>query len=254
MKINTSTSLSSPALLLVPYTVSHVPTYHSWMQDPALQSATASEPLSLDEEYAMQQSWRSDHDKLTFVICLPLEKDSEVAAGDAIAGRTVQGGVDDRAERMVGDINLFLFEWEDDNNDNSYGSNAPAEGKRQVVGELELMIARTELQRKGYGRAALLVFTEFILAHWAKIAQEYDKGLSGPGRDGLRQLAYLRVKINQGNLGSIRLFETLAFQQFGPVANYFGEVELRWQPDIEVIKRRSDRVDWLELEYQEAML
>jgi hypothetical protein len=30
------------------------------MKDPFLQEATASEPLTLEEEYAMQASWRDD--------------------------------------------------------------------------------------------------------------------------------------------------------------------------------------------------
>ena len=32
----------------------HVPRYHEWMSDPAIREATASEPLSLEEEYEMQ--------------------------------------------------------------------------------------------------------------------------------------------------------------------------------------------------------
>ena len=72
-------------MLLVPYSAHHVPKYHEWMKDPVgavssryryeshdqqeIQLATASEPLTLDQEYAMQQSWRADADKLTFIIC-----------------------------------------------------------------------------------------------------------------------------------------------------------------------------------------
>jgi hypothetical protein len=40
------------------------------MQSEELLSLTASEPLTLDEEYAMQRSWREDPDKCTFIVLL----------------------------------------------------------------------------------------------------------------------------------------------------------------------------------------
>ena len=48
------------ACLQVPYQADHVPLYNAWMQTPELLELTASEPLSLEEEYENQVSWRED--------------------------------------------------------------------------------------------------------------------------------------------------------------------------------------------------
>ena len=72
---------------LVPYRAHHVPAYHAWMQDAAMLAATASEPLTLEEEYRMCESWRADEDKCTFIV----EVDGE----------------------PVGDVNLFLNDPDD---------------------------------------------------------------------------------------------------------------------------------------------
>ncbi|KFQ77873.1 N-acetyltransferase 9, partial [Phoenicopterus ruber ruber] len=62
MKINQNTVLQGKRVTLVPYTSAHVPRYHEWMQSEELQRLTASEPLSLEQEYEMQRSWRDDAD------------------------------------------------------------------------------------------------------------------------------------------------------------------------------------------------
>lgn len=71
MLINADTVISGERVVLVPYRPEHVPLYHEWMASPELQELTASEPLSLEEEYAMQRAWRDDGDKLTFVLLDP---------------------------------------------------------------------------------------------------------------------------------------------------------------------------------------
>ena len=60
MKANANLTLRGTACALVPYKAEHVPLYHEWMQDPDIQEATASEPLSIEEEYAMQKDWAQD--------------------------------------------------------------------------------------------------------------------------------------------------------------------------------------------------
>ncbi|XP_032640982.1 alpha/beta-tubulin-N-acetyltransferase 9 isoform X2 [Chelonoidis abingdonii] len=82
MKINQNTVLQGKKVTLVPYTSAHVSRYHEWMKSEELQQLTASEPLSLEQEYEMQRSWQEDADST--------EEDC-----------------------MVGDVNLFLTDMED---------------------------------------------------------------------------------------------------------------------------------------------
>eukprot|EP00762_Andalucia_godoyi_P003288 ANDGO_06686.mRNA.1 N-acetyltransferase 9-like protein len=67
-KLVVITSLSCPNVALVPYMREHVEMYHGWMQMPDNLSMTESEPLTLEEQYAMQKDWLTDEDKLTFII------------------------------------------------------------------------------------------------------------------------------------------------------------------------------------------
>lgn len=43
--------------------------YHKWMSDPELLKLTASEPLTLDQEYEMQETWRNDEDSMSELNC-----------------------------------------------------------------------------------------------------------------------------------------------------------------------------------------
>ena len=60
-------SLAS-SISLLPFLSFHVPQYHEWMKSEELLLLTASEPLSLEEEFKMQQSWAEDESKCTFIV------------------------------------------------------------------------------------------------------------------------------------------------------------------------------------------
>lgn len=123
--------------LLVPYRTEHVPTYHGWMEDAELRAQTASERLSLEEEYAMQRDWAADPDKVTFIVLDPARRD---AAAQAAAHRDLS--------LMAGDVNLFV-------NDNELATAA----------ELELMVADTRSRRKGVGREAACLMMRYGVEH-----------------------------------------------------------------------------------------
>lgn len=180
------------------------------MLDPEILATTASEPLSLDEEHAMQASWRNDADKLTFIACLPLSTPSADAKGNG----SVRAHVDDSPGQMIGDINLFITPAEEDD-----------EG---CIGEIELMIAQTQARRKGHGRGAVIAFMKYLSDHLDEILAEYAGSvLQEDGRK--MKLLQLRVKIGSENVKSIGLFESLRFVRVGEGPNYFGEVELTFE-------------------------
>ncbi|THH14074.1 hypothetical protein EW146_g6204 [Bondarzewia mesenterica] len=114
MKLNANLALVHPRVLLVPYSPRpslaflddplvlmplQIQTYHAWMQSPDLRHLTASEELSLDDEYAMQQKWQDDPDKLTFIVlaCPTTRSPPDQLTDDDL-----------RALPMIGDVNLFL--------------------------------------------------------------------------------------------------------------------------------------------------
>ncbi|KAF2198022.1 hypothetical protein GQ43DRAFT_379628 [Delitschia confertaspora ATCC 74209] len=259
MKVNEHTAILTPKVLLVPYSSHHVPTYHEWMQDEELQKATASEPLTLPEEHSMQQSWRQDADKLTFITCLSppgTTTTSPTATAKEGGVQEIQlqeegfklvPGREDAPEAMIGDVNLFLYEDEDDDDDEDeedrqledgkMASVDPKKGIKSVVGELEIMIALQPLQGQGYGRQVLLTFVWYILSRHPQIMREYHQMHGGEKRESC--IKYLRVKIDAENVRSIGLFESIGFIKQSEKPNYFGELELRlpWsemlRPEVE---------------------
>lgn len=205
----TMTALLTPRILLVPYVSHHVPTYHNWMQDPELQAATASEPLTLREEYAMQEAWRTDADKLTFIVCTPPPTEREHITAEQ----------EDAPQSMIGDVNLFLNPDADDE--------GAEDGKEEqaLIGEIEIMIADRTQQGKGMGSEILLAFIWYILQTHTPSMEEYHS--SNPNGKKSSSLKYLRAKIDKENVRSTKLFEGVGFRKVSETPSYFGEIELR---------------------------
>ncbi|XP_056628117.1 N-acetyltransferase 9 isoform X2 [Triplophysa dalaica] len=120
MRINEDTLLEGQKVVLVPYNADHVPRYHQWMSSPDLQKLTASEPLTLEQEYDMQKSWKEDNDKCTFIVL-----DKQKWADPSIPEEGC----------MVGDVNIFLTDPSD-----------------PTLAELEIMIAVPCYRGKGLGK------------------------------------------------------------------------------------------------------
>ncbi|XP_057631173.1 alpha/beta-tubulin-N-acetyltransferase 9 isoform X3 [Chionomys nivalis] len=130
MRLNQNTVLLGKKVVLVPYTSEHVPRYHEWMKSEELRHLTASEPLTLEQEYAMQCSWREDEDKCTFIVL------------DAAKWQAQPRPPEESC--MVGDVNLFLTDLED-----------------PTLGEIEVMIAEPSCRGQGLGTEASLLMMSY---------------------------------------------------------------------------------------------
>lgn len=172
----------------------------------------------------MQHSWRQDADKLTFIACLP-----------STAEKIIIASQHDDSDRMLGDVNLFL-------------TRSGEEGEEGVVGEIELMIADKISQGKGYGRASLLTFVNYIARHESDILAEYSRG----SKKEAKALHCLRVKIGQSNYKSLKLFESVGFCKTAD-ANFFGEIEMRigsnWRAGMKGFMEKHGLQGYCEIEY-----
>ncbi|PHH61796.1 hypothetical protein CDD81_7960 [Ophiocordyceps australis] len=237
MILNQNTAVATQQVLLVPYETQHVGKYHSWMQDARVREATASEPLSLEEEYENQVVWRLAKDKLTFIVCEAIGSESEnnedqARAKDEFGGTrdggmlaSVQAGVCDTQVQMRGDVNLFLYPDQDD------------ESCRGVVGEVDVMIAATEHRGRGLGIGAVRALLGYVVRNVDALMAEYQGGQNSksqgvesgsaqsPPDDSKAELRGFMVKIGQNNHASRALFAKVGFKERGQV-DYFGEVTM----------------------------
>jgi methionyl-tRNA synthetase len=175
-----------------------------------IQEATASEPMSLDEEYENQASWRQASDKLTFIVCQPASLDADV-----VRARTADADV-----RMVGDINFFLHPYEEDEEET-----AEEDRSMWLTGEVDVMIAEYDCRGKGMGKASVCALLVYIQRHLDAILDEFASSQDTTTAATPPELKDLMVKIKEGNAESRALFGKLGFRQRGEV-NYFGEVTM----------------------------
>jgi len=255
MKLNYETCLSlpeNPKCVLVPYRPEHVKNYHEWMKDPYLLEMTGSEPLTFQEEIDMQNSWRDDDSKCTFIILcssslplsLPAEAEAEIGETIKNIGRDEKNiklnnekekkkerdllfldedFIQNNLDKMIGDVNLFIST--DDSDDYSDDDDNEDDGEREkdVVprrrksAELDIMIAEKQYQRKG-------IATEAV-----KMMMSY----------GVHKLGITRffVRIKDSNTASLNMFQNknksssgLCFRQCN-YAECFKEVELEYLID-----------------------
>ncbi|KAJ2072289.1 hypothetical protein GGH13_002786 [Coemansia sp. S155-1] len=93
---------------------------------------TGSEPLTIEEEYEMQQTWRTDDDKCTFIVLAKPLPDNDNNTFDS--------------SRMIGDVNFYL--------NNVYN---PHEA------ELEVMIAEDGCSGKGVATEVLQLMMHYAV-------------------------------------------------------------------------------------------
>ncbi|KAJ1298395.1 hypothetical protein BS78_01G449500 [Paspalum vaginatum] len=156
--------------VLVPYLRDHVPRYHEWMQDPALLDATASEPLSLAQEFDVHRSWTLDPLKHTFIVL-----DKELIDGGFVPGNP-------HTEAMVGDVNIYMNDPDD-----------------MQLPEIEIMIAEHKSRGKGIGQEALLLMMAFAVEKYgihtfrAKISESNTASLNLFRKLGFKDASYSAV-------------------------------------------------------------
>ncbi|KAL9457374.1 hypothetical protein AB3S75_006423 [Citrus x aurantiifolia] len=163
-------SLEGEKLILVPYMKEHVPKYHQWMQDPFLLETTASEPLTLEQEYQMHLSWCQDPLKKTFIV---LDK-------DMVEGTFVHG--DPHVEAMVGDVNIYMNDLDN-----------------LELAEVEIMIAEPKSRGKGLAKEAVLMMMAYAVENFgihvfrAKIGESNGASLRLFQKLGFEDISYSEI-------------------------------------------------------------
>nr|XP_019960782.1 PREDICTED: N-acetyltransferase 9 isoform X1 [Paralichthys olivaceus] len=171
------------------------------MKSPELQQLTASEPLTLEQEHAMQRSWREDDDseeasvfRFFFIVpeCTFIILDKQLWTDPDV----------EEEQCMVGDVNIFLTDPTDPS-----------------LAELEIMIAEASYRGRGIGKEV----TRMMMSY-------------GVAKLGVKKF---QAKIGLDNEVSVGMFKKLHFQEVS-VCEVFREVTLEMTVDESVRTRLLD--------------
>ncbi|KAL5518363.1 hypothetical protein ACEPAH_45 [Sanghuangporus vaninii] len=213
MKANQNLAIIGERVLLVPYRKEHVKKYHEWMLDPELRELTASEPLTLEEEYEMQRKWQEDEDKLTFIV---LSREEPRPEGSNNLAKAVRESIYSTS-RMIGDVNLFF-------------KGSASDEDLEV--EAEIMIAERTHRRNGLATEALQLLLSFATSfHYHPSPPSSNNASMHPHSHSLPISAdKLVARIGAKNSASQALFAKLGFVETRRV-EVFDEVEMRLVSD-----------------------
>lgn len=147
-----------------------------------------------------------------------------------MSSKPVRAGEIDAPDRMVGDINFFLYPYDEDHDDDGSPAVTIKGAKPQLyIGEVDIMIASSQHRSRGLGQAAVTALLLYIDRNLPAILSECA-GSAGPDAgaeaDRAPSLKGVVAKIKASNVRSAALFARLGFVAHGGV-NYFGERELR---------------------------
>lgn len=177
----------------------------------------------MEEEVEMQQTWKDDDDKCTFIL-LSKEKCAQHlhVYEDKYLPPTF---ITSTLHSMIGDVNLFLSEVDDsEDEDDENKNNAICTNVKRKQAELDIMIAEPDQRGKGIGKEAVCLMMLYGAQHL--------------------NISRFFVKIKEENQASHNLFEkSLHFQECNYV-ECFQEFELEL-----VFDSANDAVDGIRKMY-----
>ncbi|KAI8457809.1 GNAT domain-containing protein [Phakopsora pachyrhizi] len=239
------------------------------MSDEEIRESTASDRLTLEEEYEMCRSWSNDEDKLTFIIIerdrsLLIKEEEEEEEGREGGYKSKESLVRDiqlihqDSSKMIGDVNLFLSP------DGSTADDEDVEKNDEGIrAELEIMIASKSHRSRGLATESLRLFLSFIILNFRintsnlktninnNLITDIDRDReSAEEEDHLNQnqvdlkllsdndrvmINHLFVKISTDNSISQNLFKKLGFKLYRKNL-FFNEVEYRLDFNNSIIR------------------